>query len=540
MSPAGHGSSTTGHAQAPDLAIARLRDYFNRRTNWQRRLWNPGTVVVLRETLEASQLLETGHLRERAVIDLVRTAERRAGPDLGVGPPALRATLQASLREVHKSPMARYELEHLLKSIEPNYLGRWSEALVVTPVSEPGKLATEQASRILAGHLLGLGFSPDYLHQWATWLGRGQKPATLSDVFAAAEGVTRRQSRTWSVFVPFDAIERHEQWMPEEWLEPQAATEWMRREAPQAAARHNGGFLLDIEAPDPWAAVEQANDLIESLAARVAVGMPGQPRFEHLSKAFVSGSNEESLLGRPRRQVDIHSLKRQNALFSVNAPALAGRLRSAIDLVAPLETGAPGAAVAGGWAALEAALARPGTPNSEAAKDLAVLVACSFPRAELTPLTYAYEDQSNDALSRQLRSARSNLERCELMGAAIQNNEALEFGNPSDRAAVERIRGIIAEPQAVLNRVVDYVEEALLRLYRQRNMVLHAGKTDSVAMSSALRTAPPLVGAGFDRLVHDALTVGDSDPLRLVARARIELSMCGKEGGSSIWDLLGH
>lgn len=126
------------------------------------------------------------------------------------------------------------------------------------------------------------------------------------------------------------------------------------------------------------------------------------------------------------------------------------------------------------------------------------------------------------------------------MGAAIQNNESLEFDNPSDRAAVERIRGIIAEPQAVLNRVVGYVEEALLRLYRQRNMVLHAGKTDSVAMSSALRTAPPLVGAGFDRLVHDALTVGDSDPLRLVARARIELSMCGKEGGSSIWDLLGQ
>lgn len=68
---------------------------------------------------------------------------------------------------------------------------------------------------------------------------------------------------------------------------------------------------------------------------------------------------------------------------------------------------------------------------------------------------------------------------------------------------------------------------------------LHAGKTDSVAMSSTLRTVPPLVGAGFDRLVHDALTLGHSDPLRLVARARTELNMCGKPGGSSIWDLLG-
>ena len=33
--------------------LARFLDYSGRRTNWQRRLWNPGTVTVLRETLEA-------------------------------------------------------------------------------------------------------------------------------------------------------------------------------------------------------------------------------------------------------------------------------------------------------------------------------------------------------------------------------------------------------------------------------------------------------------------------------------------------------
>lgn len=136
-------------------------------------------------------------------------------PNVGLAPTwalalrPFRAALQALLREVHKSPIARYELEHLLRSVGPNYLGRWSEALK----GEPGKLATEQASRSLAGHLLGLGFSAGYLHRWATWLGQGQKPATLSDVFAEAEEVARRPSQTWSVFVPFDAIERHEQRM---------------------------------------------------------------------------------------------------------------------------------------------------------------------------------------------------------------------------------------------------------------------------------------------------------------------------------------
>lgn len=41
--------------------MARLPDYFWRRTNWQRGLWNPGTVTVLQEALEAVDLLAAGH-----------------------------------------------------------------------------------------------------------------------------------------------------------------------------------------------------------------------------------------------------------------------------------------------------------------------------------------------------------------------------------------------------------------------------------------------------------------------------------------------
>ena len=525
--------------EAPNLAIARLLDYFGRRTDWQRRLWNPGTVTVLHETLEAVNLLGSGHLRERTVTELVRTARRRAGPDRGLGSPAVRSALDdtlCSLQKAPANPVARHQLELLLESIGANYLARWSSILA----TEAGALATEEASRSVAGHLLGLGFSPEHLHRWATWLATNKPPTSLTAIFSEAEEVARRDVRPWDIFVPFTALEQHGQHMPPEWLEPAKATEWMSLNAPEATVRHNGGFRLKIKARDAWAAVEEASDLIGSIAARVAVGMPGSPRFEPYTEAFVSGSNKKFPLGRPRRQVDIHSLKRQNVLFSTTEPALAGRLRSAIDLVAPLETGAPGASVAGGWAAVEAVLARPDTPNVDAAADLAILVACSFPRAEMTPLTYAYAEENDDHLSQNLRLAPSNLERCKLLGTAIWEGADVEFQKPSDQAALERVRGILADPQATLNRVSTYVEEALRRLYRQRNMVLHAGKTDSVAMSSVLRTVPPLVGAGFDRLVHDALAEGRSDPLRLVARARTALKMCGKDGGPKSWDLLGH
>lgn len=518
--------------------MARLLDYFGRRTNWQRRLWNPGTVTLLEETLEAVDLIATGH-RAATVKELAHMAERRSGPDLGLGPPAVRSALTATLRKLQEapaSPIARHQLDQLLTDITTNYLAHWSQVLS----SDPEALAPEAASRTLAGHLLGLGFSPDYLHRWATWLANRKDPASLAEVFGEAAEVARRQPRQWDVLVPFVALARHSQQMPPEWLDAAATTRWLSQNSPTTMLRHNGGFLLELKAHDPWAAVEEVGDLIESLAARVTVGQPGSASFVPHTEAVIAGFTKTFPLGRPRRQVDVHALQRQNVLFSVVEPALTGRLRSAIDLVAPLETGAPGAAIAGGWAAIEAVLARPEASAKEVAEDFAILVACSLSRAELTPLAYAYTAQNDDQLSEELGDASSNLERCKLIGTAIEQGACVPMQKASDQAAVERVRSILANPAEVLCRVADYVSEALQRLYRQRNLVLHAGKTDSVAISSALRTVPPLVGAGLDRLVHDALATGRSEPLRLVARARTALQHCGKDGGVKPWDLLGH
>ena len=108
----------------------------------------------------------------------------------------------------------------------------------------------------------------------------------------------------------------------------------------------------------------------------------------------------------------------------------------------------------------------------------------------------------------QASGATSNRDRCTILGSDIEREETLRFSRPSDQAALERIAQIVRDPRGVLIRVAANVEEAIRRLYRQRNLVLHAGITNSVAMDPTLRTVPPLVGAGFDRLVHDALATG--------------------------------
>ena len=127
MCPATQHSTRVG-PNAPSLVIARLLDYFGRRTNWQRRLWNPGTVTVLQETLEAVDLLAEGRLLQRTVTELARVARRRAGPDLGVGPPAVRSALNSTLEKLQnspESPVARHQLDQLLASIATDYLARW-------------------------------------------------------------------------------------------------------------------------------------------------------------------------------------------------------------------------------------------------------------------------------------------------------------------------------------------------------------------------------------------------------------------------------
>jgi len=81
------------------------------------------------------------------------------------------------------------------------------------------------------------------------------------------------------------------------------------------------------------------------------------------------------------------------------------------------------------------------------------------------------------------------------------------------------------------------VEGSLRRLYRQGNIVLHGGSTESVALDAALRTAAPLVGAGLDRVAHAYLADGIT-PLALAATAETSLALVGAQDAPPVTDLL--
>ena len=136
-----------------------------------------------------------------------------------------------------------------------------------------------------------------------------------------------------------------------------------------------------------------------------------------------------------------------------------------------------------------------------------------------------------------LSGLETNRKRSEKLAELINEGSLPDLKAMADRAAVQRVRKMLAEPSTELKTVRDTIAEAFHRLYRQRNLVLHGGRLDSVTMKASLRTVSKLAGAGMDRITHGHY-VQSVRPLELVARANLSIALISKERALDCVDLL--
>ena len=511
---------------------ARLLDFFDSRSPWNRKLWNVGLSLTLREVLEATDAVRAGVLSQDSFGFLVNVAQRIAGTDPGAGTLEERRLLQSALRSKPRRDGLDYHViaEQELKS-RPLYLARWATALRGTD-----RPRAERTARSIGSHLLDIGYSSDFLHRW--WKYRLQHQSgicSIANMVDDAQQLASKRSRNFDVMVPVSrAIHLKGGRPPKEWHSPRQVSEWLRHNRfDVAGVRQDGGFLFTIPALDTDAAVIRVSEVLDQLCARVAVG--ARRGLALLGRVWIGGDKESHQMDRARRGVWVEALQRENQLYDAHST---GGIHAAIELLSHLQSSSPGAAVAGGWAAIEALLSDPGD-RVGAADRLAVLVACSLPRAELTVLSYTLA-RSDPAVADLLRGIDENRQRCDCVADALvaQTINSRDLA-PSDRAGAARILEVLTDPHHVLSVVHDYAAIAFRRLYRQRNLVLHAGKTDAVALRASLRTAAPLVGAGIDRIIH-ASYVNSLSPLQLVAQAKLALATVGASGGPRCTDLLGR
>lgn len=202
-----------------------------------------------------------------------------------------------------------------------------------------------------------------------------------------------------------------------------------------------------------------------------------------------------------------------------------------------MQEGPLASAIGGAWAAIEALLTSEHETKVLAADRLAAIVACSFPRAELTTLSYIHMRATDDELAKLLSAADDNLTRARLMADALEAGITPVGRGVNDEAAAKRLTDILSSPRDRLAQVRSYVEGVFSRLYRQRNLTLHGGLVSGEGRRSTARVAAPLVAAGIDRIAH-AWFVETTPPLELAARAQLKLELVGSSVGSHVAALL--
>lgn len=321
---------------------------------------------------------------------------------------------------------------------------------------------------------------------------------------------------------------------PVEWRDARAVSEWLRyHDFP--AVRQHGGFAIAITARDAHSAAAVAADAADRLRARAAVG--SRNSTEILAEVFVAGHPVPIATERSRR-AEVRALERERKLLDITA---FDSVDQALELLSHLNTAPAPVAAAAGWAAVESLLSGPGDVGKVVtAERLANLVACSWPRAELTTIAWARVYQAADlpdALAEELRHYTTNKERAERVLRAIRQREDLQLVRPADQMAARRMERLVRAPRDELIAVRERAGEALRRLYRQRNLVVHGGQTAGFGLVAALRTAAPLVGAGLDRVTHAAFVAG-TRPLELVARAQVEIERAGTNDAPSLTSML--
>lgn len=512
-----------------DYIATRMAEFFSPSAPWNRRLWGVGSTLALDEVVESARHSLDGRVKPRALQEIRLQTRNTHCDDPGLGDPDFRRALSTALGRGLDKRDEIDRLEHLVRRANDGYLERWRSHAV-----DSSSVELERAARSIASHLLDAELSPNRLRGWLSNL-RPQFSG-VADLLDSASEQIAQPARTYEVMIPFARIPGAPAVVPAGWMTAQDVSRWLA-DRNHKALQQVGGFSSHLVARDPWAAVEKAAELVDRIQARLTIGVPGRPAvLEPVGTGYVSGKSRRYTLPTARRDVEVHSLSRQDLVYRLESHHSQREIDLALELLAPMQEGVGAVGLAGGWATIEALFK--GTDGAHsAASRAATIVACSWPRAELTRLAYAYQDQFGDTTAAELSSTTRNLDRCKILASRLQAGPAPSFSDASDRCSADRMGQLLQDPRQTLDRVSKYLSGTFQMLYRQRNFLLHSGGLRTAVLPATVRTAPSLVGAAVDRAVHAAEAEGLSSS-GLVARAQEEIALVGSDGGRHVAALL--
>lgn len=473
-------------------------------------------MLIGRELVEAGDPAMSAS--ERAIKSLQDELLERVAVDPGLCVPsdrtAVRKMISVAPSALVKPGHAWHVVNAWVSAARSTYLENWAVALERNTALP----SAERTARLIGAHLLDEGFGRDHLHRWLTYRVKySDDTHPLESICRELHGQLERGPVEFEILVPLRAQPPLPQPTPLGWLTAPQVREWRARNIPGGAPiRQYGGILLSVEALDPHSAADKARLRLTTILDRVRVG--GRHEIVPDRHMWIAGLADQKPTEAAQRRVEVHAFERQDVLWRHR---VRGDIEAAMELMAPLERGASPAAVTGAWAAIESLLVGPGDDDKQTAGDrLALLVASGHLRAEMTTLAWAHTASETDALATAIEGARTNQERAEFAFGHLVGGGDLSLLRSDDRHALLRARVAIGDPYRYVESVRAALQPAMRALYRQRNLLSHAGGTSGVAINPTLERVAPLVAAGMDRIVHVALTGGQS-ALELAALARV-------------------
>jgi len=517
---------TTSVNPQENFAVVRMLEFLSDRSPWNRSLWGIGIVLALEEIYEAYQVMAQGHLSEGSIKQVISSLNKRVGQH-PVFTLDERRLLNTHLQQVlQPGSVAHYTIRQISAVVASDYLARWGR------VVNSGKFNVELLARSVAAHLLDAGFSAQYLRDFINEKIKKPHPFSLAELCNdLQQEMADSPLRDIDVLLAFSAAPKMVNGIPPSWLQGAKVINWLKKHGfDTSGVRAPAAFVLKVRARDTIGAAQVARSESDRYAARTLLAT-GRP-LNRLPWLWVVGSAAAFDLNHDRRGVEVQELYREDRIFSADANK---SVDAALELLAHLDGSSPVAAVAGGWGAIEGLLA-PSNDRSAAADNLAGLVTCSFPRSELTRLAHLVRQDFPGAYPA-LESAPSNRERSRVIAGMIIDGTMPTLQGLSDQAAITRMGKLFQNPKTELKIIRETISDSFHRLYRQRNMILHAGKLDSVALTPGLRTVAKLAGAGIDRVTHGHY-VQQLQPLDLVARANVALELVDKSNPLACVELL--
>ncbi|CAE6793831.1 integrase [Paraburkholderia haematera] len=511
---------------AQRIAFARLHEFFSEQKHWYRSLWGIGTVLAMDELFEACTVMKQGHLSEGSVKRIASSLQKRCALHPGFTT-AEKQLLNEQVRQVPRADgVAHFTIRELGQRISSDYLSRWATAVA------GNNFRAEHFARHVGAHLLDAGFSSQFFHDWIANRRDAPESITLAELCEELQDVIRSSPpRPFEVLIAVKSMPRLNDVTHTPWLKAAAVTEWLRQNGFETrGVRAAAALIVTVTARDEVGAAHTARNESDRYSARALLAT-GKP-LDLLPSLWVRGGSKEFPMRANSRGVAVSELFRGDRIF---ASDVGQDVDAALELLAHLEDSSPPAAIAGGWGAIEGLLADP-SDRASAADNLATLVTCSFPRAELTALSRRAERIFPNECA-ELTGIETNRERSRLLAQMILENRMPVMPSVADQAAVARMKKLLSNPNSELQTIKDLIAESFHRLYRQRNLILHGGRMDSVALHASLRTVAKLAGAGMDRITHGHYEQ-KLRPLELVAKANMALAVIDKASPLDCVDLL--